>query len=521
EERYAEKFWEAVETFWENHPPYYGVNWLSGQEVALRIMAWSFGYQIFQNASASTLQRKRHLLEGLAVHAARLPCTLRYALAQNNNHLLSEAVGLMTAGTVLQGHPLSEAWWKEGWTWFLSGIRRQIAEDGTYVQHSVNYHRLMLQLALWARLLAVRKGFPFPNDVIERLAEAARWLWDCCEASNGRVPNLGPNDGAYIQPLSQTPFYDYRAVLQAAWRAFVGETPFPKGEWDEMSLWYGVGDQPGAISETHPKQSGTLIPKQRLSVRRNSWVLLRSQSQETWAAFRCPRFFSRPTHADLLHFDLWWQGINLALDAGSYRYTAAPPWENTLAEAFYHNTITVEGRNPMTKAGKFLWLDWAKTGLSVGQIRDTENDLTVVAEHDGYQANGIRLQRRITLRENRLWIIRDRVDPTSLRKKPHNPWIRLHWLIVLCDWHAFEEESGWCILLRLQNQEVRLRFIVPTCSQLRIVKAGRVLFGEEEEVPVYGYCSPTYNCLEEALSVLLDVRSSLPLELQTIWELPN
>lgn len=521
EERYAEMFWLTIESFLEHHPPYHGVNWLSAQEVALRLMAWTFGYQVFENAAASTAERKKRLLEALAIHAARIPCTLSYAVAQNNNHLLSEAVGLMTAGAVLRGHSLAETWWKTGWKWFLTGILRQLAEDGTYVQHSVNYHRLMLQLALLARLLAIGKGIEFPNPVSHRLAEAAKWLWECCEARNGRVPNLGPNDGANIQPLSQTPFHDYRAVIQAAWRAFVGQAAFPQGVWDEMSLWYGVWNMPFPADRGAFEEEKIYPEKEPLTIRPNSLVLIRSQKQKTWAAFRCPRFFSRPAHADLLHVDLWWEGVNLAVDAGTYRYTAAPPWENALADAFYHNTVTIDGCNPMTRAGKFLWLDWAKTRIEISRKEEINTDVSVCAEHTGYLARGVRYQRWVTLHENHLWLIKDHLEPTRPKKTPIAPLVRLHWLVALCDWQVKMEETGWSLLFWLHDQQVCLRLKAPKTACLRIVKEGKVVFGEGEVVPVYGYCSPSYNRLEPALSVILDVQEILPLNLETVWELPE
>ena len=33
---------------------------------------------------------------------------------------------------------------------------------------------------------------------------------------------------------------------------------------------------------------------------------------------------------DQLHLDLWWRGLNIAQDAGTYLYNADPPWDNPL-----------------------------------------------------------------------------------------------------------------------------------------------------------------------------------------------
>ena len=111
----------------------------------------------FFSSSPHTTPERVSLLANIFIdHASRIPPTLSYARAQNNNHLLSEAVGLYTAGCALPYHPEALRWRELGWRWFNQGIQSQFSEDGAYMQHSANYHRLALQLALWMRLLVGR-----------------------------------------------------------------------------------------------------------------------------------------------------------------------------------------------------------------------------------------------------------------------------------------------------------------------------------------------------------------------------
>ncbi|MFH1635649.1 MAG: heparinase II/III family protein, partial [Chloroflexota bacterium] len=149
DERYPEAFWRYFEIFQQANPPNLGPNWTSAQEVALRLIAFTFAAQIFAPSNHSTAIRHSQLAISIADHAARIPPTLVYARSQNNNHLLSEAAGLITAALALPDHPAAPRWEKLGWRWFNWGLEHQLTEDGTYVQHSTNYHRLMLQLALW------------------------------------------------------------------------------------------------------------------------------------------------------------------------------------------------------------------------------------------------------------------------------------------------------------------------------------------------------------------------------------
>ncbi len=126
--------------------------------------------------------------------------------AQQNNHLLSEAAGLFTAGLALPEHPQAGKWRRLGWDWLNRGLQEQIDGYGEYSQHSTNYHRLMLQVVLWVHALAMRQGLRWPRPTHEAVTRSQHWLLALLDPSTGQVPNLGANDGAYIFPLTILPF---------------------------------------------------------------------------------------------------------------------------------------------------------------------------------------------------------------------------------------------------------------------------------------------------------------------------
>jgi hypothetical protein len=200
DERFADAFWRFTEEFLGSNRPYLGPNWISGQEVGLRLMAFVWAAQAFANSSHSTTERKLVLAQAVAQHAERIPPTLIYARSQNNNHLISEAAGLYTAGLALPEHPRAKKWCQLGLKWLSRAFDDQIFPDGSYAQYSTNYHRLMLQLALWVWTLSNRSQ-GLPKKMEDRLASAAHWLSALLDESGG-VPNLGANDGAYIFPLT-------------------------------------------------------------------------------------------------------------------------------------------------------------------------------------------------------------------------------------------------------------------------------------------------------------------------------
>ena len=198
EERYPEAFWKLLEVFLAANPPYLGLNWVSAQEAALRLLALAFAWQVFARSPHSTPERSARLAWAVAAHAGRIPPTLAYARSQNNNHLLSEAAGLYTAGLFLPSHPSAQRWRRLGWHWFQRGLDAQIAEDGAYGQHSTNYQRLVLQLALWmGALLRVQKQ-TFPAESGSRLAAATRWLLALLD----RIAEACPTSGRTTAHLS-------------------------------------------------------------------------------------------------------------------------------------------------------------------------------------------------------------------------------------------------------------------------------------------------------------------------------
>jgi hypothetical protein len=500
EERYAEAFWRHFETFTAANPLNVGPNWASGQEVALRLIAMSFSAAVLHGAAASTPARMAGLASAVTAHAGRIPHTLVYARSQGNNHLISEAAGLYTAGVVLAGLPAAPGWRELGWELLNHALQSQIAEDGTYIQHSANYHRLMLQLALWCGALAAALGEEYPAATRKKLAVATRWLICLLDPVSGRAANLGANDGAYIQPLATGGFQDYRPVLQAAARTFLGMPLLPPGAWDEMSTWLGRDIDSGAGAASSPN---LMFPTQTGS-------MLRLDGSGSWALLRAARFTARPSHADQLHVDLWWRGLNLAMDAGTYLYNGQPPWDNHLDGTGVHNTVQVDRRDQMLRAGRFLWLDWAQAKV-IAYDQDR-----AIAGHDGYTQLGVTHQRSLRYVPPDTWIIEDQLLPS--RSKPAAHAFRLQWLLPDFPWKL----DGAVLNLATPYGTVRLTVEGPGILKdpFQIVRAGVTQLGNRPALPIQGWVSPTYGAKEPALSICVEISGMIPITLVSTWMLP-
>jgi hypothetical protein len=497
DERHARLFWRLFESFDRGNPPYNGPHWMNGQEVAIRLMALIWSAQVFAPARLSTPRRVARLTHSIAQHAARIPPTLVYARSQNNNHLVIESASLFLAGCALDHQP----WRDLGWRWLNRAIQRQIGPSGEYIQHSTNYHRLMLQAALLVDAARHGRGDLWPLRTQRALARAAHWLFSLLDGTSGRVPNLGANDGALLLPLSSASFDDFRPTVQAAARAFL-RTGLESGDWDELSLWLGLAPAGHAADS-------------------DAYAAEHLRSTHSWACLQASTFKTRLSHMDQLHVDLWWRGLNVAADAGTYLYNAAPPWDNSLVSSRVHNCVTIDGREQMTRAGRFMVVDWFPAYSRRVLSADPSVLSQVSAFHAGYDRIGIRHERTLRLLEAAHWQVKDELR--FLRPQPHS--LRLHWLLL----------DGEC-RLQQRGHETRLRLRVPggwirvTISsagfedqppRLSLIRAGKVLQGQEPAQPFEGWISPSYGQKLPALSLSLTAQASHTCSFTTEFVLPD
>jgi hypothetical protein len=287
-----------------------------------------------------------------------------------------------------------------------------------------------------------------------------------------------------IFPLSSSTFEDYRPTVQAAARAFL-RTSLPSGAWDELALWFGL------------KTAARVADS-------SAYLTDNLRGQNSWAYLRASHFKSRLSHMDQLHLDLWWRGLNITQDAGTYLYNAPPPWDNPLVTTRVHNTVMIDGHDQMTRAGRFLVLDWANAH-SKNLLETDENILgRVRAHHRGY--GNVKHERTVTVYRDERWLVEDKL--TSPRRAPHT--YRLHWLLP--DWEYQLEETESAVRLRLKSPHGWIDLSIQSTfkvkrSTLSLVRAGELIRGQRDVLPYEGWGSRHYGQKSPALSLALEVTS--------------
>ena len=297
---------EAFCTGWmATHPPFAGPLWACGQEAALRAL---------QLALVLPAPLPEWAVPVLSAHARRIAANPAYAMAQDNNHPLSEAAGLLACGMLL-GRPAMARLERHA--------ARLIAADGSFAQPSPVYHRLMLEVLVAAEILRRRWSGPAASPrLLARAAAATLWLRRLACPQTGALPRIGHQDGAAFFATSE----DARPGLEMA-EALFGATP-PEAAWRSMGFrgWSVAGAR--AVLRTGPL-----------------------------------RF--RPAHADLLHLDLWDGPLNLLRDGGTGAYNPAPEnawWLDYFWSVRAHNTVQFDDDEPMPQVSRFLHAQWPATG---------------------------------------------------------------------------------------------------------------------------------------------------------------
>jgi asparagine synthase (glutamine-hydrolysing) len=500
DERYAEAFWQLLESWLEQNPPQWGINWKCGQEASFRVMALCFGFYTFANSPSSTATRVGRLVTAIAIHAKRINAHVKYARSQKNNHGISEGSGLWTIGLLFPELKGSAQWKARGKQAIESEVRRQIYADGSYVQHSVNYHRVMLHDLAWALRLGESNNERLSVFVYEGLRKGSRFLHALTDPETGWAPNYGANDGALVLPLSDCEYPDMRPVLQCCHFIAENERLYPSGPWDEEMVW--LNGVESLVARQLPENG----PPADLDAKAGGYHTI--HSGDSWVMLRGTKYKDRPSQADQLHLDMWWRGENVLCDAGTYSYNSPAPFDHGFTLTRHHNTVTVDGVDQMTRLGRFLWADWANA--NVRRFESASTGLCgLEGTHDGYAKVGVVHCRSVAQVDVDTWVI---VDDSAGRGE-HN--LRLHWLMpdVL-----FDVAAPGIVDLKFSAGNVHILLISSTESRVDLVRAGERVFGEDNDPPdpARGWISRYYARKEPALSLAMECCSSLPVRFITV-----
>lgn len=401
--------------FIAKNPPNQGPNYVCSQEISLRIMNWLFLLSFYRHAAALNEERFSLIMRSVRMQLRHVYANINFSrIAVRNNHAITECAMLYIAGLLLPEFPEARRWRRDGLRWLTQEVTYQVYPDGTHLQYSTNYHRVVLQVLSYVIALADRNDERLPAVIYERFGKSIAFLYRCQDAETGKLPNYGANDGALFYPLSCTDYRDYRPQLDAAYYLLTGENLY--AETYEDREWFGGA---GAIG----RSDFSLTPADGLfSFPDGGVYVLRDQGTVTF--FKCAAYTrNRPAHADGLHVDIWVDGDNVLFDGGSYKYNTSPEETRYFSGTESHNTIMLGDADQMRKGPRFIWYDWTdEASCTVAEIND---EWVIEGRIRAFTSLGKNIYHQRVIRKRKgsaQWSVRDLVT-----NKPENIILRQLW----------------------------------------------------------------------------------------------
>ena len=360
----SELIFEEIIDWIDHNPVNCGPNWRCSQEISLRVLNWTFVLNYYKNSPLLTEQRFDKIIDSIYWQMCHVEANIDFSrIAVRNNHALTETLTLYLVGLLYPFFKESKRWKTVGKQWFEEEIKYQIYEDGTFLQFSMNYHRVVVQLLTWGIALAEKNNDRWSDVVYERANKSLEFLQACQDQQTGWLPNYGNNDGALFFKMNDAHFRDYRPQLNAL-AAVLGKATNDS----EDASWLSVSNYHSSLFTLHSSLFTLHFDKGGYFIAKDG---------QTLTFIRCGAYKDRPFQADNLHLDIWANGQNLLRDAGSYKYNTDDKWVNYFAGTASHNTVMLGHYDQMQRGGRFIWYDWvtvvSSESLVMGETMEVRN----------------------------------------------------------------------------------------------------------------------------------------------------
>jgi hypothetical protein len=339
DERYAAAAKELLEEWIAANRYAQSVNWCVAMEAALRIMSWTWLFQVLSgSASWSDPGFRTRFLTALYLHADFVERNLERGDV-NGNHYTADAAGLVFAGLFFGRGRRSERWSRVGWQILTDELPRQVFADGVDFEASTAYHRLVTELFLLPALYRERLGLDVPSSYRDRVIAMARFA-ATYSRPDGTTPLWGDADDARALPLGGQSLNDHRylaGLVGASWgidelsERFTG----PRAE----VLWLlGSAAARKLPSDAEP-------PAESLAFPNGGFYVMRTERDHVFIDCGPVGLAGRGGHGhnDCLSFEAVLDGVHLVSDCGSYAYTGSAAWREQFRSTAFHNTPVVDG----------------------------------------------------------------------------------------------------------------------------------------------------------------------------------
>ncbi|MDF2114116.1 alginate lyase family protein [Roseiarcaceae bacterium H3SJ34-1] len=383
-----------VRSWMDSNPPWRGIHWISGIEIALRIISVTLLIAARSEMGVSDEDGRRLNLFVMA-HAswlAQFPS--RYSSA--NNHRVAEGLGLFLAGLILPPSPQQVGFETEGRRILQQEALLQIYPDGVGAEQSPTYQAFTMELIAFGQLVARGLGKTLGRNVDDRLRAGAHFL-AALQDGEGRVPAIGDDDEGRAITCTGVAEPLYVASVIQSIMGLLGEP--------------GLSSKgPGYLREFlfhAPKAADKAMPDSAVVqvFADGGYTVVRDRA----ADHRYQLIFDHGPlgylslaahgHADALSVWLNVDDRPVFIDAGTWLYHSGRDARRELRRSFVHNTLSFPVQSQSEPSSAFSWANKAAARLLAHSV--SSDSWMLEGEHDGFvRRAGVRHVRRIERRDD-------------------------------------------------------------------------------------------------------------------------
>jgi hypothetical protein len=395
QERYAVGCRTLLESWFEQAPYPFGVNWCSSLEHAVRLVNWSFAWHLlggdhsplFESAEGKAFRLR--WLTSVYQHCHFIAGHLsRHSSA--NNHLLGEATGLFIASSTWPMWQVSAQWQAAAREELEREALAQNFADGVNREQAVWYHHAVADMMLLSGLVARACGGDFSAAYWQRF-EAMMELLASLMDVGGNVPAIGDADDGVLVRFDPDRTLDVFKPLLATGALLFEREDFKRkaAAVDDKTRWL-LGDAADArFAALSVSPDRVTLPVRREFPQGGYYILggdFETPREVRIVADAGPLGFlsiAAHGHADALAFTLSAAGEPILMDPGTFAYHTERRWREYFRGTSAHNTVRVDSKDQSVSGGNFLWLEHAQA--CVESFASTAEEDRLVAHHRGYE----------------------------------------------------------------------------------------------------------------------------------------
>ncbi|GCL65109.1 hypothetical protein AQPW35_41900 [Rubrivivax pictus] len=374
----------AIDSWYENNPPFRGIHWAELLNVAIRAINLLVALSLCgDRLRPATLGRARAML---AAHA-RLLALFPSLHSSANNHLVAECAAEYLIAVAVPELPDAGHARAAARAQLVTQCLKQILPDGWPAEQSPSYGAFTAEFILLASVVAEAASEPFATEVAQRLDAFAMHVValanrhgvvpPLCDNDEGRVLTSGEHEADYPMSIAA-------AICAVHGRALAGEGLPGLRLRDAIFGRPGLGPTP-VMGTSLFADGGCSVDRRQVAGR--ACLLTFDHGPLGYLSI------AAHGHADALSVTLDVDGDPMLVDPGTYLYHSGGQWRDWFRSTRAHNTLNLQGADQSTMAGPFNWSAKADARL---ESTGGQAAWPWRASHDGYMRRfGLRHERTI------------------------------------------------------------------------------------------------------------------------------